>query len=458
MNHSKFIWTSLSLAILASCGGKDDNKIDNPDGPQGSGTMQEMTPEESKEFLQNAATDFLNLFNPQDQKQAIDLAGYFASEYGDFEAPAEFEIEPDGQKRTPSAYIKAIGDAAKGDLDALTRAAMSYSYTIKFDKLAGVYEPSSKDERWVKTGNSKDIVFKFSNKSGQPVELKVAQSGEASNVDFSIIDWDYEYDYETGSYNDFEVKYNYFLSIPKNVTASLTENGKEIASSSVVSSIDIDGHKINADVNASLMNLKAIGKVDGSDSKVEARADFFVSGDKVADTYATVTGNHLCDKTKYEYLEDLEDDQAYEELAKMFKTGDCAANVLDKVQVYGQIEYYKQLPDDLGSYWDYYDGSKDEARIACQSACERLNKHVKTQLRYNQTKTDQATIQFAPFYDEWSSSDWGWEYYVSANLLFPDKTTYDIGSYFERFTNVTNKWNSLLSAYEKIWETAASRK
>lgn len=458
MNVSNFKWAALALVMLASCGGKDDNKIDNPEGPQGSGSMQEMTPEQSKEFLQNTATEFLNLFNPQDQKQAIELAAYFSSEFEDFEAPDEFEIEPDGQNRTPSPYLKALGQAAKGDLDALTRAAMSYSYTIKFDKLAGVYEPNYKDEKWVKTGNSKDIIFKFTNKEGQPVEMKVSQSGGASDIDFSVLDWDYDYDYSTGSYEEYEVQYNYFLSVPKNVTASLVENGKEIANSTVISSIDIKGHKLNADVNATLMNLKAYGKIDGNDSKIEATAEFFVSGDKVADSYATVTGNNLCDRNKYESFEDMDDDQIEAELAKMFKSCDCGGNVLDKVQVYAQMDYYKELPADLDSYWDEDYESKDAALRACQAVCDRLNKNINTQLRYNKTATDQATLQFLPYFEQWGSSNQYWEYYVIANLLFPDKTSYDLESYFDRFTNVTNKWQSLFNAYEKIWYTAGGRR
>lgn len=453
MNLSKCKWAILSLVVLASCGGKDDNEIDNPEGPQGSGSMQEMTPEESKEFLQNTATEFLNLFNPQDQKQAIDLAAYFSSEFEDYDAPDEFNIEPDGRNRIPTPYIKALGQAAKGDLDALTRAAMTYSYTLKFDRFAGVYEPESKSEKWVKTGDSKDIIFKFTNQSNQPVEMKVSQSGGSYDVDFSVMDWDYD------SYEEYEIQYNYFLSVPKNVTASLIENGKELANSTVVSSVDVKGHKINADVNATLMNIKALCKVDGNDSKVEARAEFFVSGNKVADSYATITGNHLCDKTKYESFEDMDDDQIESELAKMFKTGDCSGNLLDKVQVYGQMEYYRELASDLDSYWDEYDfNSKDQAQKACQTVCDRLNKNVRTQLRYNKTATDQATIQFVPFFYQWGSSEQYWECYVSANLLFPDKTTYNIDSYFDRFTNVTNKWNSLISAYEKIWNSAIGKK
>lgn len=461
MNFSNFKWALavLSLAVLASCG--DDNKnddIDNPEGPQGSGTMEVMTPEQSKTYLQNAVVDFLNKFNPEDQKDAIELAAYFSQEYADLEAPEEFEIEPDGNSRTPGAFLKAIAAAAKGDMDGLTRAANAYSYTLNFDRFTGVYEPSKSKGEWVKTENSNDVVFKFTNKSAQPVVLTVTQSGGVSDFDFSLNDWDYDYNYDTGYWEEYEVKYNYYLSIPKTVTANLTENGQELANTVVVSNIDVDGHTISADVNATLMNLKTEAKISGNDSKVEANSVFYVSGEKVGSAYATLTGSDLCNKKKYESFEDMDDDQIQEEIAKMINKGDCGADLLGMVQVYGQVSYYKDMPDDLDFYADDYDyNSKEEARNDCQKACNRLNENIKTQLRYDNTATDQASLQFIPGFDEWYGGQY-WEYFVTCNLLFPDNTSYNIDSYFENFSNVTNKWDTLLDAYEKIWDTAGGRK
>ncbi len=459
MKLSNLKWTALSLIVLASCGDNDKgNDVDNPDGPQGSGTMEVMTSEESKTFLQNATTDFLNKFQPEDQRAVIELAAYFSQEYADLEAPAEFEVEADGKNRTPGAYLKALASAAKGDMDGLTRAAVTYSYTINFDRFAGVYEANKSKGEWVKTGESKDVVFKFTNKSAQPVELKVTQAGGIYDLDFTLTEWEEDYDYETGHWEEYEEKHNYYLSVPKNVTVTLTENGKQLANSTIVSNINVDGHTLSADINATLMNLKAEAKVSGNDTKVEAYTNFYVSGDKVGNAYATVNGNNLCDKKKYESFEDMDDEQVKAELAKMLKTGDCGADMLGKVQVFGQVSYYKEMPDDLDCYFDDYDySSKDEARNECQKVCDRLNKNVKTQLRYNNTTTDQATLQFVPDFDDWSGGTY-WEYYVTCNILFPDETSYNVDSYFEKFTNVSNKWETLLDAYEKIWDTAGGRK
>lgn len=460
MKLANFKWIALAVVALASCGdSKTESEITDPDipGSNNPNPMEVMTPEQSKTFLQNAATDFLNKFKPEDQKAAIELAAYYSEVYGDLDAPAEFYVEADGKNRLPAVYLKALSSAARGDMDGLTRAAISYSYTLKFDRFVGIYEPNTKKGEWVKTGDSKDVVFKFTNKAAQPVELKVSQGGGIYDLDFTLTDWNYNYNYETESYEEYEEKYNYFLSVPKNVEVTLKENGKELANSNIVSNIDVRGHILSAQIVATLMNLKAEVNVSGNDNKVEANTTFYVSGEKVGNAYATVNGSHLCDKSKYESFEEMEDDEIESELTKMLKNGNCAVDLLGKVQVYGQVTYYKEMPSDLSGYFDNYDyDTKEQARNECQRACNRLNDKVKTQLRYNNTSTDQATLQFIPEFDEWYYGYW--EYYVTCNLLFPDKTSYSIDSYFDNFTNVSNKWDTLLDAYEKIWDTATPRK
>lgn len=444
-------WGALCLAMLASCSDDKKTEVDNPEGPQGNGTMEVMTPEESKVFLQDAAVDFLDKFKPEEQKALIELAAYFDSEYAGYDLPDNFNL--DEASYSPARYLRQLAKAAKGDIDALTRAANSYSYTVKFDRFAGIYEPVSSKEEWVKTGNSNDIVFRFTNAASQPVELKISQSGGVSDLDYTYTETDWEYDYNTGEGKDVEYKYTYYLSIPKNVTTSLTENGNSLAHATVVSSIDVKGHTLSADVDATLMNLRATAKVAGTDSKVEARTEFFVGSEKIASGYATLEGSGLCDLDRYEKFDGMDDDEVYAELAKMFKTGDCGLDILGEVQVYGQGSYYRQLPADLDDYfdsWDYED-NQAAAERACQDACDRLNKAIKVQLRYNNTKTDQATVLFQPGFSNWG---YGWEYYIDCVLLFPDKTTYSLEDYFRNFTTVSGKFDSLIDAYRKIWRQA----
>lgn len=444
-------WGLLGIAVLASCSDKK-SEIDNPEGPQGSGSMTVMTPEESKVFLENTATDFLDKFDPEQQRPVIELAAYYEAEYGEYDLPANFELKESGRSYSPARFLHPLAKAAQGDIDALTRAANSYSYTIRFEQYTGIYEPDPSTESWVRRADSDDVVFQFKNKSGQPVVLKVSQSGGVSDIDLSMTDWDYEYDPETGMGEDVENTYKYYISLPKNITVTLTENGRELAKTVCKSSIDIDGHTISADVDAVLMDLRAVAKLGGTDSKVESRTEMYVNNEKLATAYATVEGSNLCNRDEYKKLADLEEDLFHDQLGKMIKSGDCGMDVMGEVQVYGQMSYYTKLPLDLdGAYygWDMDDPEREKAQQACQQACDRLNKHIKAQLRYNNTKTDQATIIFKPYlYDEYSY----WEYYPTAYLLFPDKTTYDIEKYFSNFTGLSGKFDSLIESYLNIWD------
>lgn len=440
MKHFKLSYAVIALLCLSGC--SDSDPKDEPDGPQGSGSMTEMSPEDSKEFLTSTATEVLDLFNPADQSEAIDLAAYFDKTYGDLDLPDEFlELEED-EYASPAAYMKAIRRASSGDIEALTRAAYSYSYNINFDRFAGKYEPSR--YQWVKTGNSKDIIFVFTDSNNRQCELKAVKAGGTNDFEYSYTD-DYYWDTET---------YNYYLSIPKEVKVTLTVGGKVLAESKVVSDINIKGHTLNMEATASLCNLSAKGTVKGTDSKVEAYAEFTVGGKKAVVTNAVVNGNNLCNKDKIEDLfnEYYDEEEAEDMFLSMVTNGNCSADILGKVQVYGQIKTYDGMMYDLDGYWDRYDyDSKSMAEAACKRACANLNANIKTQVRYNGTTTDQANIVFVPYLEEWYS---GWEYWIDANIGFPDGTTYSIDSYFNRFTTVTNKLDALMDAYERAWDNA----
>ncbi|MDE5876446.1 MAG: hypothetical protein K2H47_03005 [Muribaculaceae bacterium] len=446
MKLDKLGYAVVALAMLAGCSDNDPDPVDNPDGPQGSGEMTEMSPEESKEFLTATSTEFLNLFNPSDQSEAIEVAAYFQKVYGDFDMPQQFRDLEEVRYASPAKYFRAIHRAASGDVDALTRAAYTYTYHINFDRFAGKYEPVSSREEWVKTGDSKDIIFVFTDGNNRQCELKASKGAGTSDFDYSYTD-------EGDGYYDDET-YNYYLSIPKEIKVTLTVGGKVLADSKVVSDINVNGHSLRMETTATLCNLTVNAAVNGTDIKVQANMEAYVSGKKALSSYATVNGHDLCNKNKIEDLIDRDD--ADYMLSSMLTDGECGGDVLGKVQVYGQMKYYKGMVDDLDNYWGSYNyGSKNEAKIACEQVCDKLNANVKTQMRYNGTATDQATLVFVPYLYDWS---YDWEYALEANLLFPDGTTYSVDSYFDKFTTVTNKWEALIDAYDRAWSNALPRR
>lgn len=448
MKLTKFIMPGLAIVALGITGcskDKSDDPNKNPEGPGGSGTMEAYTPEQSKEYLTETATEFLDLFKPTEQEEVIKLASYFEDEYGDYDMPANFGFDDDDEdyNYAPQEYLRSLSSAMRGNLDDLTRAAYVYTYNINFEHFAGKYEPRRNTREWAMTSSSNDIIFAFTDANSRPCELRITKEGNTSDLTVTV-DEDYYYDTE---------EYIYNISIPHTVKAELKQDGKLLASSTVTSKIDINAHTLEADVTAEVANLKMTASVRGTDEKLAYSSNFYINGDSKCNSYATINGRDLCNKSKIQNLIENEFDKNI--LGTMLTNGDAGVNVLDKVQVYAQISYNPEIIDLLDQDWYYRDySSKVEAENSCKYACTKLNGYITAQLRYNNTKTDQATLQFQPGLDIWNSGE-SWEYFIEPVILFPqDNSTMTFEDYFRNFNRVENKWNVLTDAYEKIWENA----
>lgn len=447
MKFSKFFLSVAAFGLLSLGACSDDKKSDdpgkNPDGPGGSGSMEVMTPEESKKFLESAVTKALDMFNPEDQKEVIEVAAYFEEEYGDLELPDNFYFDEDDDLYEPKSFMKGLASACRGNMEGLTRAAYTYTYDINFDKLKGVYEPDLRNDCWKFVEKSNDVIFRFYDKNSKQSEIKVTRSGGSS--DFTITEEDND------EYWDEYEKYIYNISIPHTVEARLSVGGKQLAYTKVVSSIDIDGHKLSADVYAEAANLTASAKLEGNDSKVASTTRFTVGGKDFLTGYATVNGAGLCDYDKIKGM--LEESTTDREWANFIQKGDAGVNLIGEVQVYAQANVTKDVVAAFrAGEWDSYEyNSKSEARADAEAAVRALNQNIAAQMRYNDTKTDQATIVFELEEDTWS---YGWEYTVGMYLKFGDGTTYSFDDYFKHWTSVETKWNSLMRAYERVWEGA----
>jgi len=435
MNKFYFV---MAASALMFCACSDKENEPNPE-EQGNGSMKEYTSEESKEYLSDTSTEFLNMFNPADQTDAINLAAYFSDEYGDFDMPEEFYFEDDQDANySPSRFFRNLSRGVRGDVDALTRSTYTYTYNINFERCSGIYEPNSNRETWLKTGSSNDIIFRFTDANGASCELKASKSGDDSKIDFNYTDEDY-YDTE---------KYYYYISIPHTIDVTLKQAGKVIFTGKVTSSVDVKGHTLSIESTTTCANISVAAKVNGTDTELNASSSASVNGNAVMNSSAKISGQHLCDKS---YLEKMDDD----DFGTILNSAVAKVDVLGKVQAYGNAEYYESFGDDLDFYIDSWDDfSESQAKSKIQNACDRLNSHVKAYIRYNNTATDQAKLSFVPLLDEWGSDNEYWDYRTSVNLVFPDGSSYNMESYFEKFTSVSNKWESLIDAYDRAWNRA----
>lgn len=437
-------------AFLTACGGDDKDDPNGPVNPDAPVVDNEMTPTESKKYLEETATEFMSKFRPAEQQELIELSSYFDQYYGDLDWPENFDFESTG---TPKAMMNALGEVGRCNVSAFASAAITYSYDINFDKIKGVYQP--KDGEWVKVSESQDLVFRFTNSKGGDAQLTVKASGEVSNIDFTTTDWDYTYDDVTGNYNEYDIENKYNLALPHEVTYTLISDGKTLANGKVVSSVDFKNHKFALQAETNVMNVTALVEATGNDNKIEQNSYLTVSGVKLASTSAAVNGNHMCDRDHWEAYEDTKDEAAY--LAGIFTSGSASADILGRVKLEAAVkDFNKKLVEACGNNYDSYDyNNRDAAIRACQSDCDIINNALNTSFRYN-SNTVQGSIFMQPYLSYESS--WGdynyWEYEIETVLKFAsDNTTYSFDEYFEKgFGNVTDQWESLIDNYKRIWK------
>lgn len=434
----KFLYGITALGMCAfsmtSCSDKDNDGPGFGDGSfdEGEGTMEVYTPEESKIFLEKTATEALNLLNPEDQREVIELCAYFVDTYGDLDLPENFDIEEDQYDSSINEYMSTSGKAiATADPSYITRAAVDYVYNIDFDNFKGVYEPENYE--WVKVGDSDDVIFKFQNAAGQQCELKANGSSKTYETSFEWDDNDYYYN-ETSQFN---------FKVPTIVTLTLTAGGKELVNTKVESNINFAAHNFNITVNAKVANITAVANTTATDSKVTEDATTTVGGKTFITTKAVANGSHLADINFYnKNVADADDIKVT--LSQMLNNGEAQVSVIDKVYVDGSIVYSSLLFDALGLYAD----TATEAELYVKL----LKESISGKVRYNNTTTTQATVSWSYTVDTWYDYT---EYYIEPELLFPDGTTYYFSNYFETgFSGVENLWNNLTKKYEAIWDAA----
>ena len=415
---------------LVSCKDDDDKLTDLSDG---SGTMEQMTPTQSKAFLEQTANEAMAMLNPNDQRDLVELCSYVSDVYGDYELPENFDVEDDryDERRFANDLSRS---ATRGDGDGMTRAAVEYIYNIDFDNFKGIYEAFERNKEWKRVGNSNDIVFRFNNYEGEACELKVTGSSEYSEGSFSYTMEDDDYYYSE------DERYIVDFKLPTSVSVSLTENGTQLASVKLNSKIDVAGHNFSLDVTVTAANIVATSKVSGTDTKVTESVTTTVGGKNFATSQASATGNHLCDITFYDkYFDDGKDQEMA--VSQLFTNGEATVTVIDKVSVDATMTWGIDMWDALACW------AEDEREA--KSLVSTLNANINAIVRYNNKKTEQARLSW-----DYTKDKYYGDCDIEPQLVFPDGTTYFVADYFEKgFSSVEDSWYSLTRKYRSVWNS-----
>ena len=442
---------NLALVALLSAGmmACSDKKSEGAGGGEPeqpgdvSGSMEELSPLESKKFLEGTANEFIEAFQAKDQKALIDLCAYFGENYGHLAAPDNFTIDEREEiiESNPGYFMRGLMETfGNGNPTRAASTLIQYFYTLDFDKFKGIYENGT--SKWVQTGSSNDIIFRFPGNGGQSCELVAKLSGSNSEGEIVITDEDYWYD---EVYED-----HYSFKIPKEIDVTLTQGGTALVTGKLYSDLDVKSHKYSVNVNLTAMNVNAAYRIDANDSQVSGSASLTVSGKNLISSSAKINGNKLCDIDNYLSM-DMETGDA---LASLLKSGEASMSVLNKVRVDAKATYNTALYEAFATDYDDYEfDSKYDAEKAIEKAIDTIEKNVEALVRYNNKETVQAKLVWG--YEEESYGYW-WQYRLVPQMQFiSDGSVYDFGKYFSSgFSSVESAWQDLLESYQKVWEQA----
>jgi len=406
-------------------GGDEPGGGNEPGGEQPGGGLY--SPTASKQYLENVATDFLHMFNPDDQKHVIDLANYFTDVYGDLEVPDNWDIGDDigFEYFNANSTMKHIRQAlTDNNYPALSRA---FAEVYDFKRFSGIYAPGAYS--WNKVGESNDIVFQFNNANGMQCVLTATGTGA---------------EWSTNAEGDV-------IRVPENVTVTLKEGSNTLASATVRSNVSERNHTATVNITAKVANIDVTADMNGTDSQITLQSSVKVSGTTAVTATATINGYNLCNRDRIESIIDNDD---ADELLSLVSNASAKIDILSRLQVTAETSEIEELID-FNDYYDSYDyPNKRAAQAACEATCNNLNSYATTGVYYS-SSTKQAQLRFQPeFQDEsWSSYTYWWWSVTPVLYFASDGTTYNFEDYFgnSRFLSVENLWDTLYSSYERLW-------
>lgn len=408
----------LAILPLTSCdkNDKDDPEPDipvnpvNPDDPDNPDSQTVMTPTAAFNYIKDTAVDALGRFNPEDQRDILQISKIFIETYGDYEMPDEFYDDP---YYSPARVIGALNHSIRRKNPfGLTRASYDYSIT----DYAGINEPDSHREEWVRTGDSKSVIFRAP-VNGQTVEICASPSGS---------DWILDAD-ET-------------VLVPGTLTTTVKWGTRVLASVTVKSNADIDRCKVSLDIVAEAANIVASVNIDGNNSRISETGRISVSGSTVVATETLLSGSGLCDIDSWG-----EDDDITEKL----REATMSVNTLDRVYISAQCSDFSIVADGLDCWYDSYSGvSQDMAEKEVRKACETINRNLGVEVKFAGSSAVQANLCWVPVvYNDYSY----WEIYPGAAVRYAyDGSTELIESVDYNFNIVTDQFENLINRYSNF--------
>lgn len=435
-----------SACLISSCKGGDAPTGGLLDDPKG--TMGVLSPDEQKDFLVDVGEELINTFNPNDQKEAVELADELYYKYKNYDWDAiseEFEDELDDIYSTefesffgmPRRMIDVINGKKKVSL-------ANKEILLTLSKFGRIIEFDDKNKT-VKITKTDDpsVVAKFSDSEGTKCELKVWGEGKEIEGSYTYEDghWDYNYDEWVS-----DGKRTIRVKVPRTIKMHLKHGSNSLISFTFNWDSNIKDY-----VNTSL-NLQVINLVFAEETKVsttEASAVFsFSYGDKGLIAAAVNLpkyelidwegGKDITEEEGENWLEEYDD--KYKSMLGKVGKGEVKLDIFGKVQLRGGVTDGAALVDAYYNWGDkYYNDEQDE----CQDLCDLLNKYIYLSVYYNNTTTEQAKLLMQVYEDYYG-------YDIEPIMYFPqDETSIAVMTYFNssKFLGLVDLVEELANSY-----------
>lgn len=426
MKLTSFLAVGAMLAAgLCSCsnnepGGDDNGLKGNPN----TGTTPE-TPAQEKKHIEETATQLTQAFKPQDQEKLVNFGIAFAQEFSEFGF--------DGPAENVKKGINGISKAARtADWLGITRAIRQFTYDFSIG--AGIYEPDYRDYTWKRTGDSADMIFKFT-LAGLASEVRVAPSDGTWSLTVNG-EW-----YDEDADEDYPAEYKFI--IPKTLRVTVTWGTETLVDAVTKTSYSASAKTASADVDAKVANIRLTTTSSVTNTKAQATVKVAIGSLEVINAKATLNGNDLCNVDRYaDIAEKYDDDEPSGDIHQLFRNGSSECNIMGRMFVEGTVNDISTLPSRIGECYE-------EDRNAAEAAAKYVNGKMKAVFYLGGAKSENGEFfwQAANVDDGWYGyEDW---HIVPLMRFNSDNSVYTIDGYFnqQNFGNVVYMFSSLMDEY-----------
>ena len=453
-----------SVCFISSCNGGNDPTGGLLEDPKG--TMELLSPDAQKDFLIDVGEELINTFNPNDQKEAVELADELYYKYKNYDWDAigeEFEEEFNDVYSTefesffgmPRRMIDAINGKKKVSLEdkEILLTLSKFGRLIEFDNEKQTVKITKTDD--------KSILAKFSDSKGTQCELKVWGEGKEIEGSYTYEDYHWEYPQIWDEYwqewvNDWENgekvsdgKRTIRVKVPTTIKMHLKHGSNSLVSFTFEWDSNIKDY-VNTSLTLQVVNLTFAEETKVSTTEASAVFSFSYGNQGIVAAAVNLPKYELIE---WEEGKDITEDEGenwlkeyddkYEALLGKVGKGEVKLDILGKIQLKGGVTDGAALVD---AYYNWNDEYYSDDLTRYQDLCDLLNKYAYLSVYYNNTTTEQAKLMMDVYEESWG-------YNVEPVMYFlQDNTSIAVMTYFDssKFLGLIDLVEDLANSYIEL--------